>query len=247
MSLRTHWARSALVALVLGGPGLAHGQGSAGAAKPPAADKALTLSQIDPAVILPPPPAEGSAQQRAELDELRDIQAARTPDRLAQARWDDAHEDPTAFAGVIGLGFDLKALPKTAALLDLIMKDQEVLATKAKAVFHRARPFVADPDLIGCSRGAKVYTSYPSGHATMAYSIAPVLEALMPAKAQAIAMRADDYAYSRLVCEVHYRSDLWAGQILGTWTATALLGTPALQSSLQAARKELAAAGLTAP
>jgi acid phosphatase (class A) len=81
----------------------------------------------------------------------------------------------------------------------------------------------------------------------MAYTIAPVLEALMPAKAAGIAKRADDYAYSRLVCEVHYRSDLRAGEILGTWTATALLRDPVLKPSFEAARQELAAAGLTSP
>jgi acid phosphatase (class A) len=69
----------------------------------------------------------------------------------------------------------------------------------------------------------------------------------MPAKAQQIAKRADDYAYSRLICEVHYRSDLRAGQMLGTWAATTLLSAPALQSSFESARQELAAAGLNTP
>jgi acid phosphatase (class A) len=81
----------------------------------------------------------------------------------------------------------------------------------------------------------------------MAYTIAPVLEALMPAKAEVIAKRADDYAYSRLVCEVHYRSDLRAGEVLGTWAATTLLRDPNLQASFEAAKQELAAAGLTSP
>ncbi len=236
MSLHIDWTGGLLAAILLGSPGLATAQAPEVAAV-----------QIDPAVVLPPPPVDGSAQQRAELDELRDIQAARTPDRLAQARWDDAHEDATAFASVIGAAFDLKELPKTAALLAQVQKEQEALASRAKAYFHRARPFVVDPNLIGCSRGTKFYTSYPSGHATMAYTIAPVLEALMPAKAQVIAKRADDYAYSRLVCEVHYRSDLRAGQILGTWAATTLLRAPDLQARFEAARQELAAAGLTSP
>ncbi len=236
MPLRNHGTQMLLAAVLTVCPTLSLARGPAMAAIP-----------IDTGAILPPPPPEGSAQQRAELEELRHIQAVRMPDRLAQARWDDAHEDPTAFAGVIGPAFDLKALPKTAALLDQVMKKQAALATKAKADFHRARPFVVDPNLVGCSRGKKVYTSYPSGHATMAYTIAPVLEALMPTKAQSIAMRADDYAYSRLVCEVHYRSDLRAAQILGTWTAAELLQAPTLQSSFEAARQELAAVGLTTP
>jgi acid phosphatase (class A) len=236
MSLRSDWTRRLLAAALLASPAFAMAQATV-----------VAPGQIDPAVILPPPPAEGSAQQRAELDELRNIQAARTTDRLAEAQWDDAHENATAFASVIGAAFDLKALPKTAALLAEVQTAQAALASQAKAYFHRARPFVVDPSLVGCSRGTKAYTSYPSGHATMAYTIAPVLEALMPAKAAAIAKRADDYAYSRLVCEVHYRSDLRAGQILGTWTATMLLRAPALQPRFEAARQELAAAGLSTP
>jgi acid phosphatase (class A) len=236
MSLRENWARCLLAAALFGSPALALAQASA-----------VAPGRIDPAVILPPPPADGSAQQQAELKELRELQALRTPDRLAQAEWDEAHEDATAFAGVIGPAFDLKALPKTAALLAQVQSAQEALATQAKAHFHRARPFVVDPNLVGCRRGTKAYTSYPSGHATMAYTIAPILEALMPAKADVIARRADDYAFSRLVCEVHYRSDLRAGQILGTWTASALLSAPALQSSFAAAQQELVAAGLNTP
>jgi acid phosphatase (class A) len=225
-------------------------QEAAGRGPPATAALALqapTPAQIDPAVILPPPPAEGSPQQQAELEELRSIQAHRTPERLAQAQWDDAHENASAFAAVIGAAFEPTALPKTMALLAKVQAEQERLATRAKSYFHRARPFVTDPNLLGCSRGKAYYTSYPSGHATMAYTIAPVLEALMPAKAQAIARRADDYAYSRLVCEVHYRSDLRAGQILGTWTATLMLSAPALQADIAAAKQELAAAGLNTP
>jgi len=113
MSLRTYWTGSLLAAVLVGSPGLA-------VAETPA----VAAAQIDPAIILPPPPADGSAQQTAELDELRDIKATRTPDRLAQARWDDAHEDATAFASVIGAAFDLKTLPKTAALLAKVQKGQ---------------------------------------------------------------------------------------------------------------------------
>ncbi len=261
MSIHIRWTLGVLAAALIAAPQTGSAQEAAtaptmaaqdAAASAPAAKaapklKVLTAEQIDPAKVLPPPPAEGSAQQQAELEELRDLQALRTPGRLAQARWDDAHENAWAFADVIGPGFNPAALPKTTALLAKIQAEQEGLATQAKAYFHRPRPFVADPALVGCGRGTKFYTSYPSGHATMAYTIAPVLEALMPAKAQTIAKRADDYAYSRLVCEVHYRSDLRAGQILGTWAATLLLGAPALQADFAAAKQELAAAGLNGP
>jgi len=220
---------------------------AATSAKPVKGLKVLSAAEVDIKTILPAPPEAGSVQQTAELAELRDIQRLRTAARLDQAHWDDAHEDATAFAAVIGPKFDLKTLPQTAKLLELVQNDQEVLATEAKAYFHRARPFVVDDSLVGCDRGKKFYTSYPSGHATMAYTLAPVLSALMPQKSEEIEKRAEDYVFSRLVCEVHYRSDLRAGRILGSWAAIQLLRAPSLQPQIAAARAELVAAGLTTP
>jgi acid phosphatase (class A) len=71
-----------------------------------------------------------------------------------------------------------------------------------------------------------------------------VLEALLPSKADAIRARADDYAYSRLVCGVHYRSDIEAGRILGTWIGRSMLASSAFKPQLEAAQAELQAAGL---
>ena len=74
-------------------------------------------SSVDP---LPPPPEEGSEAHKADLADLHRIIAARTPERLAQAKWDDEHEDPSAYYATIGGGFDLKTLPATAALLAVV-------------------------------------------------------------------------------------------------------------------------------
>jgi membrane-associated phospholipid phosphatase len=209
---------------------------------------ALRAGEIDPARILPPPPADGSPQALAELAELHDIQASRSAERLAQARWDGEHEDVSAFVQAIGPGFDLKVLPETAKLLAIVQNDQHVVASQAKKHFLRRRPYVVDTTLQGCEKGGgKPLTSYPSGHATLAYSLTPVLIDLMPDKAAAIAARADDYVYSRLICEVHFRSDIRAGQILGAWVAADLMADPAFAAQFAAARRELVSAHLTRP
>jgi membrane-associated phospholipid phosphatase len=218
------------------------------APKSPQTFLALRAGEIDPARILPPPPADGSPQALAELAELHDIQASRSAARLAQARWDGEHEDVSAFVQVIGPGFDLKTLPETAKLLGIVQNDQHILASQAKKHFRRRRPYVVDTALDGCEKSTdKPPNSYPSGHATLAYSLTPVLIDLMPDKAAAIAARADDYVYSRLVCEVHFRSDIRAGQILGAWVAADLMADPAFAAQFAAAKRELVLAHLTRP
>lgn len=206
----------------------------------------LDRATFDPARVLPPPPAADSKAHAAELAELRQLQRTRTPERLARAQWDQAHEDITIYNTTLGPRFDLEALPATRRALMTVRNDQSIIANIAKANFKRPRPWVEDSSLDGCERNLKKpLTSYPSGHATLGYSLAGVLESLIPEKSEAIRTRADDYAQSRLVCLVHYRSDVEASRKLGAWVAAQMLNSPAFKAQLEAARAELKAAGLT--
>ncbi|HKE21008.1 MAG TPA: phosphatase PAP2 family protein [Bryobacteraceae bacterium] len=219
--------------------------------------KVLTPADIDPGRLLPPPPADGSESQRQELKEVERLVDTRSKERFAQAKWDNQHEDPTAFASTLGLAFDLTKLPATAKLLALVMNDQSMAANGAKAYFHRRFPVAAAPDAAAvyrtwsCDEDVKKpadrpLRSYPSGHATMGYSVGIVLAALMPEKSQAILARAADYAYSREVCGDHYHSDVEASHALGNAVGEMLLSSAGLKSQIEAARAELRAAGLTA-
>jgi acid phosphatase (class A) len=66
-----------------------------------------------------------------------------------------------------------------------------------------------------------------------------VLASLLPDKAQAILARASEYSENRLICGVHYRSDIVAGQQFGTILGLRLMQKPAFQAQLAAARAEL--------
>jgi acid phosphatase (class A) len=201
---------------------------------------------IDASHLLPPPPADGSPAAKAELAEVEQAVAERTPDALAQATSDDGTEDPTIYRGVIGDGFDLEKLPATAKMLADVMSAQRAAASKAKDFFKRVRPWVADPDLKTCGpRGINWHTSYPSGHATMGYSVGVILAAAVPDKAQAILMRANGYAENRLVCGMHFRSDIVAGEVLGTAVALTLMHDAAFKAEFDAAEQELKAAHVT--
>ena len=200
----------------------------------------------NPAQLLPPPPADGSAENKAEMNELQTLQRDSSAAEYAHAKEDGEAESVMAFAGVMGPGFDLKALPKTAALFADLRKEEKDAAKRAKNYFQRNRPWVLESSLKTCTRNDDPKSSYPSGHATMGYSFAVVLAALVPEKAPAIMARAADYANSRLICAVHYRSDIVAGQVLGTAVAVELFSVPKFKAEFDAARAELHSARLAA-
>jgi len=66
-----------------------------------------------------------------------------------------------------------------------------------------------------------------------------VLASLIPEKSQAILARSWDYAENRLVCGVHYRSDIVAGQQYGTILALRLMQNPIFRAQMDLARAEL--------
>jgi acid phosphatase (class A) len=208
----------------------------------------LTQEQADPSHLLPPPYKDGSDLQKADLAEVERVYRTRTPERRAQAEWDDKHESVELFQGVLGPQFDLARLPLTAKVMSEVDNDQAVAANIAKRYFLRNRPWAIDPSLVACDfkPNAAPLTSYPSGHATLSYSTGYILAALMPEEAQAILARAQEYAYSRVVCGAHYPSDIEASHALGTELAIMLLENPTFHAQFEGARDELRAAGLTA-
>ena len=207
--------------------------------------KFLKDDDINAALLLPPPPADGTDAANAELAELQRIAKATTPERWAQANYDYLHEDGTMFQVAIAPGFDLSQLPATAKLLSDVRGDEAIFASRAKNYFKRNRPWIIDPALKTCSTKEGAQSSYPSGHATMAFAMGVVLAKTMPELATQILARAKDYSEERLVCGMHYRSDIEGGQTLGSAVAVLLLRNPDFEADLAAAKAELTAAHLT--
>ena len=218
------------------------------AAPAPAKKKVLQVlkeADLQPSQLVPPPPAPGSAAEKADLAELRRIVEAASPERLAQARVDDKHEDPSIFDETLGVS--LQKMPATWTLLTLVHSEANYVANSAKEYFHRVRPWAVDTTLPNCDAGTgKPPTrSYPSGHSTLSYSVGFMLASLVPEKSASILDKARDYALSREVCGVHYPSDTEASHVIASVVATRLLVDPAMHDRIEAARAELRAAGLT--
>lgn len=209
-----------------------------------AADAPLLLSPSDytPALLIAAPAKDGSAEQKKEMAEIKAIQSTMTAADFAKAQADNDDESVHAFASTIGPWFDLAKLPKTAALFATVRKEEDTAAKAVKGYFKRNRPWFLEDSLKTCERGKNPQTSYPSGHTTMGYSMAVILTHLLPDQADAILTRAKAYGENRLVCGDHYRSDIEAGQTLGTVVAVELLANTNFKTQFEAAKAELAAA-----
>lgn len=199
----------------------------------------LPAGAIDPALVLPPPPEEGSPAAAEELGELHRMQDMRSAADLARAKADDHVKDVSVFNEAVGPGIDLLKMPATAALFAMVRAEEKRDADAAKAWFKRKRPWIIQPGLESCSTDDDPLSSYPSGHTTMGYSMAAILARLVPSRATAIMQRAAVYGRGRIVCEVHFRSDVVAGQALGMVVAERLMQDAAFRKQFDAAKQEL--------
>ncbi|MDR7334861.1 phosphatase PAP2 family protein [Roseateles asaccharophilus] len=194
------------------------------------------------ALVLPPPPEPGSATDRDDIAALQARQQA-SAERREQARADSQwlYDRFAPALGVTALRRD--GHPAIVQLLNRSLKQVGGPAFAAKAAHPRARPYqrmqaiyvCGNPDPDGTRR-----TSYPSGHAAYGWTVALVLARVMPERAPALLTRATEYADSRLVCGMHFPSDIEAARQLATAVVTQLDSHADFQRDIERARAELA-------
>ncbi|HTC45555.1 MAG TPA: phosphatase PAP2 family protein [Steroidobacteraceae bacterium] len=199
----------------------------------------LSATSLNLYRLLPSPPVAGSAQERAELDELLRIQASRTPAEVQRAR-EDATVSIFRFADALGNPpqFTRDNLPLTTALFARLEKDESLFMSTAKDAFGRPRPFLTEKRLVPVV-AQPPSASYPSGHSTWAVASAIILADMVPERRVQIFARADEYARNREVGGVHYPSDVAAGHLAGTALAVELFNIPRFDADEIAAANEL--------
>jgi hypothetical protein len=84
--------------------------------------------------------------------------------------------------------------------------------------------------------------SYPSGHATYGYVMALLLADMVPERRGALLTRGDEFAQQRMVCGVHFPSDLVAGRAGAEWLIGKLRENAQYQREHAGAARELRAA-----
>ncbi len=135
---------------------------------------------------------------------------------------------------------DASRLPKLATLVDQTSRAAEASTAPAKKANQRQRPFLIDPGATCQSTEPLSHSfDYPSGHATRGWAAGLVLAELAPDRATEILLRARAYADSRVVCGVHNLSAIEAGAMSGAAAVAVLHASPAFQTSLADAKREL--------
>ena len=197
----------------------------------------LKPGEIDLAKILPSPPKPDSPAARRDLAISLADQKRRTPAMIAFAR---ADQDRSVFRfGVIfGNGFTKARLPETAALFDGVLGDERIVGAQAKTYWRRPRPFVASSLIHPCVDEPPT-GSYPSNHATTAMLYAEILARMLPEQRRRIFARADQYARNRVICGVHYQTDIQAGERAGVVEARAMFKSADFRRDFAAARREI--------
>ena len=201
----------------------------------------------DSVALLPPPPSAGLPDlaldekvSRKNLD-LRD-----TP------RWELAREDanlnfPEAagtFSCALNAPITEQDTPHLYKLLRLIKTDAGNSTKRAKEKYQRPRPFLVNKKPI-CTPSDEEFLknngSYPSGHAAIGWAWALVLAEIAPEKADAIRYRGRVFGESRIICNVHWYSDVINGHKMGAAVIKQLHDDPMFRADVKAAKHELAA------
>ncbi|ADG12357.1 phosphatase PAP2 family protein [Caulobacter segnis] len=218
---------------------------SAGWTKPPPGYLAGN-SGIDATAIIGPPPAPNSPRgkaERAQFEETRKL--VNTP------AWSQAVADADlsgknglkSFSCAAGVTLSAEATPTLASLLLRMTDDAAKIYQPAKAAYRRPRPPVGNAKPICVPREPWIETdgSYPSGHGLIGWAWASVIAELVPEKASPILARGKAFGDSRIICGVHFQSDVEAGRYLGSALVTRLHDDPAFMADMAKARAEVAA------
>jgi acid phosphatase (class A) len=195
--------------------------------------------------LLGPPPAAGSGTKTGDVATFRATRSLQGSPRWRLAASDaDYGAGPMLhdFSCVLGARLDPATAPALAGLLTRLTFDSSNTERSAKSYYRRPRPFVeiGGPICVTPDDYLKKSYSYPSGHSTYSWTVGLVLADIAPDHTAAILARARTYGESRVVCGVHYESDVQAGRLAATALFGALQSNPTFRKDLEAARAELA-------
>jgi len=200
----------------------------------------------DSLLLVPPPPAKGSAAFARDEEVSRESLALRgTP------RWELAARDANlmfpeaadAFTKVLGFEITEAETPHLYMVLRRTLADAGLLTYSAKNQYNRARPFMRNDQPI-CTpddeEGLRNDGSYPSGHTAIGWAWALILSEIVPERGDAIMARGRAYGQSRVICNVHWQSDVDEGRVMGAAAVARLHADEGFRSELEQAKQEVA-------
>ena len=202
----------------------------------------------DSLALIPPPPDGGSAAFALDKEVSQKGLALQ-----GSPRWDLAAEDaelmfPEAagtFSCALGIPITEEGTPHLYMLLRRTLADAGLSTYSAKNYYQRKRPFMVNSAPICTPDEEELLRkdgSYPSGHTAIGWAWALILTEIAPERADAILARGRAFGESRVVCNVHWHSDVVEGRFMGAAAVARLHADPGFRAEIEAAKRELEAA-----
>ena len=204
---------------------------------------------------IPDPPANSSAQTRAELNYLLQLQQQRTKldeessmymagvyyslkTKPGDSTYSYYRQNLFHVGRSIGNWFNPTDLPLTADLIAHVWQDASYFIWAFKYKYLRVRPYVLDPDINNLEETN--WAAYPSGHAANSYVNAYIYQSLAHEFSEVFIKDAYDMAHSREIIGVHYPSDSEASRMLAWQLVNKLFQNEKFLKDFEEVKKEWA-------
>jgi len=192
-----------------------------------------------------PPPAPGSAAFARDEEASKESFVVR-----GTKRWDQATKDAdlhfpaaaNAFTDVLGFQISESETPFLYQLMRRTLADAGLSTYTAKNHYQRKRPFMFNGQP-SCTPDDEEWLrndgSYPSGHTAIGWAWALILTEVVPEKTDAILKRGYEFGQSRIICNVHWQSDVDSGRIMGAAAVAGLHANADFIADLAQAKAEV--------
>lgn len=212
-------------------------------------------------MLIPTPPSKNSVAFQQDLAMNKQALALQNSARWKQAAIDSNLLFPKAadiYACAANVEISQKTTPTLYKLLQKTLVDIGTTPSSAKTNYQRARPFMENGQQI-ChltpdeqKSYGRLYQetqadlakdgSYPSGHSALGWGWALIMSEIVPQRQDNIFLRGRTFAESRVICNVHWQSDILQGKLVGSTTVAALHSNAQFKKDLDKAKKEVAKA-----
>lgn len=185
-----------------------------------------TAAALQALMLLPQPPAPGTAAQGANMLILNTVMNTATPQMTAQAQV-DAIPSVFDFSAVLGEDFTAQSLPATNSFFLKVTINTQNANDTLKNIYN--------------SQGPVTPASYPSSHALLGLVDGVLLGDMIPEKQGQLLTYGVQYGLNRLILGQHWPTDVSAAQMETGIFLADLFASPQFQSDFTEAKAELRA------
>ena len=195
--------------------------------------------------LVPPPPEEGSVAFALDQEYAQKAVESKDTARFILATSDAELNFPAAvksFESTLGIEISETKTPKLYVLMRRVLTDAALSTYTAKNYYKRKRPFMVNNTPVCTPADTALLRkdgSYPSGHTAIGWAWALIFCEIFPAKTDTILKRGYEFGESRVICNVHWHSDVEMGRVMGATAVARLHANPNFLKDLAAAKEEI--------